>query len=97
MRVTPAAVRELTSRDIFANPEERQRIGRALREDRTVQDFEITMRRPDGSLFPAAITARPIRYQGEDAAVFGVVDLTEPKRRRRRSPASARRCTRARS
>jgi PAS domain S-box-containing protein len=80
LRVTPAEVRELTSRDIFANPEERQRIGRALREDRTVQDFEITMRRPDGSLFPAAITARPIRYQGEDAAVFGVVDLTEPKR-----------------
>jgi signal transduction histidine kinase/CheY-like chemotaxis protein len=38
------------------------------------------MRRPDGSLFPAAITARPIHYHGEDAAVFGVVDLTEQKR-----------------
>jgi PAS domain S-box-containing protein len=80
MRVSPAEVRDLTSRDIFANGEERQRIGRALREDRTVQDFEISMQRPDGSLFPAAITARPIHYHGEDAAVFGVVDLTEPKR-----------------
>jgi PAS domain S-box-containing protein len=80
MRVSPAAVRELTSREIFANAEERQRIGRALRNDRIVHDFEITMRRPDGSLFPAAVTARPIRYEGEDASVFGVVDLTEPKR-----------------
>jgi PAS domain S-box-containing protein len=80
MRVSPVAVRDLTSRDIFANAEERQRIGRALREDRTVQDFEISMRRPDSSLFPAAITARPIRYHGEDAAVFGIVDLTEQKR-----------------
>ena len=80
MRVAPAAVRDLTSRDIFANAEERQRIGRALREERTVQDFEISMRRPDGSLFPAAISARAIQYHGEDAAVFGVVDLTEQKR-----------------
>ncbi|HSA82174.1 MAG TPA: PAS domain S-box protein, partial [Geminicoccaceae bacterium] len=80
MRVAPSEVRDLTSKDIFANGEERQRIGRALREQHTVQDFEITMRRPDGSLFPAAITARPIQYHGEDAAVFGVVNLTEQKR-----------------
>jgi C4-dicarboxylate-specific signal transduction histidine kinase len=48
-----------------------------LCEQRAVQDFEITLRRRDGSVFPAAVTARPTTYEGEEAAVFGVLDLTE--------------------
>jgi nitrogen-specific signal transduction histidine kinase/CheY-like chemotaxis protein len=31
-------------------------------------------------MFPAAITARVVEYEGEDAAVFGIVDLTEQKK-----------------
>jgi PAS domain S-box-containing protein len=77
MRIAPEEVPELTSRDWFIRLEQRERIASALCERRSVQDFEITLRRRDGSVFPAAVTARPITYEGEDAAVFGVLDLTE--------------------
>jgi PAS domain S-box-containing protein len=73
-------VADLISTELFPSAEERERLAEALREDRTLQDFEISVRRPDGSVFPAAVTARTITYEGEDAAVFGIVDLSEQKR-----------------
>jgi len=77
MRIAPEEVPELTSRDWFTRLEQRERIASALCERRSVQDFEIALRRRDGSVFPAAVTARPTTYEGEEAAVFGVLDLTE--------------------
>ena len=70
----------LTSADLFARDEESAYVADALRAGQVVENHEITVRRSDGSVFPAAITARPVEYEGEDAAVFGVVDLTEQKK-----------------
>ena len=70
----------MTSADLFARDEESAQVADALRAGQVVENHEITVRRSDGSVFPAAITARPVEYEGEDAAVFGVVDLTEQKK-----------------
>jgi PAS domain S-box-containing protein len=80
MRITPQRVHTLTSTDLFARDEESAYVADALRAGQVVENHEITVRRSDDSVFPAAITARPVEYEGEDAAVFGVVDLTEQKR-----------------
>ena len=80
MRVTPERVHSLTSADLFARDEESAHVADALRAGQVVENHEITVRRSDGSVLPAAITARPVEYEGEDAAVFGVVDLTEQKK-----------------
>ena len=70
----------MTSADLFARDEESAYVADALRAGQVVENHEVTVRRSDGSVFPAAITARPVEYEGEDAAVFGVVDLTEQKK-----------------
>jgi PAS domain S-box-containing protein len=80
MRITHDGVEALTSAGLFARGDEAAYVADALRAGQVVENHEITIRRPDGSLFPAAITARPVEYEGEDAAVFGVVDLTEQKK-----------------
>jgi PAS domain S-box-containing protein len=80
MRVTPEDVAQMASSPLFADDEDRERISAALRARHEVHNEEVTVRRPDGTLFAAAITARPVEYEGEDAAVFGVVDLTEQKK-----------------
>jgi PAS domain S-box-containing protein len=80
MRITPDGVERLTSADLFARDDEAAYVADALRAGQVVENHEITARRSDGSMFPAAITARPVEYEGEDAAVFGVVDLTEQKK-----------------
>jgi PAS domain S-box-containing protein len=80
MGITHDAVEALTSTGLFARGDEAAHVAEALRAGQVVENHEITIRRSDGSIFPAAITARPVEYEGEDAAVFGVVDLTEQKK-----------------
>lgn len=80
MRVTSDEVAQMTSAAMFADDGERERITAALRAKVEVRNAEATMRRPDGSMFASAITARAVEYEGEDAAVFGIVDLTEQKK-----------------
>jgi PAS domain S-box-containing protein len=80
MRITPEQVESFTSTDLFAREDERAHVADKLRANQMVENQEVTVRRSDGSVLPAAITARSVEYEGEDAAVFGVVDLTEQKR-----------------
>lgn len=50
-----------------------------LREDGAVDEHEAMLRRPDGSMFPGAISARLIRFRGEDVIVSSTRDLTEQR------------------
>jgi len=49
----------------------------ALREQGQVDEYEALLRRPDGSVFPGAISARLIQFKGEDVIVSSTRDLTE--------------------
>lgn len=50
-----------------------------LRETGEVDEYEALLRRPDGSLFTGAISARLIRFKGEDVIVSSTRDLTEQR------------------
>lgn len=64
------------SRDHFALREERADFVTQLLPDARVDDMRITGRRPDGSEFPASISARLIDYRGEDVVVSSTTDLS---------------------
>jgi PAS domain S-box-containing protein len=64
---------------LHPDPGDRDRLSLALRRDGAIGDQEASIRRADGSTFPAAITAHAIEYEGEDAAIFGVMDLSAQK------------------
>jgi PAS domain S-box-containing protein len=65
MRITPEQVERLTSTELFAREDERAYVAETLRAGQIVENHEITVRRSDGSVLPAAITARPVEYEGE--------------------------------
>ncbi len=67
------------SRELYPRSEDRELIARALREDRALDDAEVELRRADGTTLPAALTARMIDYEGDQACVFGIVDLSRQK------------------
>lgn len=64
---------------LYANPKDRNRNIGKLRRDNKVQNFELLLKRGDGSTFQASTSARPLVFEGVDAVISGVVDLTEIK------------------
>lgn len=64
------------SRSHFARREESADFLTMLLPDARVDDMRITGRRPDGSEFPASISARLIDYRGQEVAVSSMADLT---------------------
>ncbi len=63
--------------DLYVNPEERRRYLALLREKGTVEGYEVQLRRADGEVIWASLTASLIEYQGEEMIVASAYDLTE--------------------
>ena len=61
----------------FAHREDRADFVTLLLPDARVDHMRITCLRPDGSAFPAEISARLIDYRGEDVIVANIEDLTD--------------------
>ncbi len=47
-------------------PDEREKFLRAIREDGVVRDYEVTLKKKDGSLYETEVTASPVRNQSGD-------------------------------
>ncbi len=67
-------------RDFYATPDDRRRIAEILNERHGVENVEVGVRRPDGSTLPTAVTCRLMDYEGDEALVSSIVDLTDKKR-----------------
>ncbi len=67
------------ARDYFADPAKRATYLARLRKDRALDDYELCLKKTDGSTFWAAISARLIEYEGDEVIVSSVFDLTERK------------------
>lgn len=63
--------------DGFADPADRELYLAALRERGQVDEYEVRMRRSDGSEFQAALSARLVEFRGEEVIVCSTFDLTE--------------------
>lgn len=61
---------------LYPDPRERDRLYDELAAGREVTNFEIVLRRPDGSEVPVSLTSRLIVFEGEPAIVTTWVDLT---------------------
>ncbi|MEM7253346.1 MAG: PAS domain S-box protein [Pseudomonadota bacterium] len=56
---------------------DREKYLATLQQSRSVDDYEVKLRRPDGSQFWGAVSARLIKFRGEDVIVSTTTDLSE--------------------
>jgi PAS domain S-box-containing protein len=68
---------DMRPESLFADPQEREDIRHQLRTIGGVDSYEFTLCKADGSTIPAAITAKRVVYEGMDATVGVILDLTE--------------------
>ncbi|MGH6944862.1 MAG: PAS domain S-box protein, partial [Geminicoccaceae bacterium] len=65
---------------VWAEPEDRKRLARAVLEQGRVDGFEAQMQRIDGAPFWALISARLVSYGGGEAMLTAITDITERRR-----------------
>ncbi|WP_052832124.1 PAS domain S-box protein [Skermanella aerolata] len=75
-----AGVDGIKGRDFWADEDKHAQARRLLMEDGSIDLMEVSLRRRDGSTFPAAISAQAIELDGRMAAITGIYDLTDKKR-----------------
>ncbi len=63
--------------DLYVNPADRQHYLELLHEKGTVEGYEVQLRRADGLVIWASLTASLIEFQGEEMIVASAQDLTE--------------------
>ena len=64
----------------YADPDDRTKVMDQIRRDGVLDGVEVRLRRADGSEFWAAFTSQLITFEGQNAVVTALVDLTERKR-----------------
>ena len=78
---TPAAMAMFgdvkSSREYYADPEQRRAYVKKLRQSRAVDDLEVDLIGADGEIMRAAISSRLIEFQGEEVIVSHSFDLTD--------------------
>ena len=66
--------------DFYADPSERRQIIAALKRSGYVRDYELSIKRADGSLGLVLVSMQAINYQDEPAVCVGLQDITERNR-----------------
>lgn len=78
-KVEADAAPGLAARDFYADPADRARLIRELAENGSVENFEVVMRRADGSTFPALLSVQRMMHEGEPANLNAVIDISALK------------------
>ena len=78
----PRELDELRARDLYADPEERERFRSAVEQSGSVKDYEVRAVKRDGTTFPCLITATTrVDGEGEVVGYQGIArDVTEQRR-----------------
>ena len=66
--------------DLYANPEDREKLMDRVERDGSVRDAEVLSKRSDGAEFWSLLSFFPIEYAGESARLGWIYDITESKR-----------------
>jgi PAS domain S-box-containing protein len=80
LRMSLDEVRSGTTLRFYPDPAHRAKLVDRIRRDGHAEGLEVRLRRADGSEFWVALTSQMIAFEGQDAMVTAVVDLTERKR-----------------
>lgn len=68
---------EISARAHFVDPRDRDRYLALLRRNRSLEGFEVELKRSDGTRFWGEISARLIDYRGQEVIVSSTIDQTE--------------------
>ncbi len=70
---------KINLRDIYVNHEERKRFIDILKREGKVENFEVQLRHKDGETYWANLSSTTIKYDGKDAILTTLLDITERK------------------
>jgi PAS domain S-box-containing protein len=73
-------INQLKATDLYWDPNDRQKWLEILQAERFVKDYEVLLKRKDGTPFWAMISVKRIELEGEQAYIGSVMDITEHKR-----------------
>jgi len=74
-----AEIRQVNLKDTYVNPQERARLLKELQTNSLVRDFEVQLKRKDGTTYWANISVIPFPFAGENTILTAQVDVTERK------------------
>ncbi|MFX1411455.1 MAG: PAS domain S-box protein [Promethearchaeota archaeon] len=74
-----AELRQIDLKDTYQNPEDRMRLLEQLQADGRVSDFEVGLRRKDGTPYYASLTINRLTLDGQDVLLMMSQDITERK------------------
>ena len=75
---------KLHVKDIYANPKDRKPLLRRLLRGEPIREFEVSMKRKDGTLLDASLTINRITVDGKDAILTMIRDITAHKETERK-------------
>ncbi len=78
-RLTPARLAATDTAELYADPADGDRVRGLIAERGRLDDFEVELRRADGTVLPASLSSRLIEYESRPAIVTSVTDLTKIK------------------
>jgi len=68
---------QINLRDTYVNIEDRKKLLEKIEREGSAEGFEVQLKRKGGETYWASITVRPIKYNGKDAFLTFVFDVTE--------------------
>ena len=74
-----AEMRKIRLKDTYLNPRQRQEMLKRLQSDGLVRDFEVQLKRKDGTVYNASITVIPFILSGEEVRLTVQRDITRQK------------------
>lgn len=75
-----AEMRKIRLKDTYVNPRQRQEMLKRLQSDGIVRDFEVQLKRKDGTVYDASLTVIPFTLSGEKVNLTVQRDITEQKK-----------------
>ncbi len=72
-------ISRLNANDLYNDPQDRLTWLKLLKKNGIVRDFEVQLKRKDGSLFWASLTATRCNYAGQPAVIGTILDITRRK------------------
>ena len=66
--------------DLYVNPDDRDKLIKILGQQGNVKDYEVMVKKFDGTPFWISTSVRPIYYAGESALLGASIDITERKK-----------------
>ena len=72
-------VKQINLRDTYKDPQRRQELLKQLQRDGFIRDFEVQLKRKDGTAYYASLTIAPFTFNGQNVLLTVQEDITEQK------------------